>query len=105
MEFKILQTKKDYRFMDYEYAINHGFNLDDYETVWEEEMYDYTKRTVDGKPISDSMVLETIFNRFNLYIPENYEARSLSVSDIVVLGEKQFYCDSFGWKELWSFLS
>lgn len=101
MEFKILQTNnRDYRFMDYEWATNHGFDIADYQELWSEEMYDYTKHKVDGESISDTRILETIFERFNIYRPEDFKGHSLSVSDIVVLGEKKFYCDSFGWKEL-----
>jgi len=101
MELKILQTNnRKYAFMDYEWAIAYGFNLDDYKVVYEEETYDYRQHKVDGEQITITRFLDTIYTRFNLYRPENYKARSLSTSDIVVLGDKKYYCDSIGWKEI-----
>lgn len=51
---------------------------------------------------------EQLFERFNLDRPFDYRARSMSVSDIVVLrrnGEKKaYYCDSFGFVEVPEFL-
>lgn len=45
-------------------------------------------------------VLEEIFKIFNLSHPENFKGHSLSVSDIVKIDNKYYYCDSFGWKEV-----
>ena len=53
-------------------------------------------------------VLESLFVKFNLQFPSDYRARSMSVSDVVVLndhGKKQaYFCDSFGFVEVPQFL-
>ncbi len=49
-------------------------------------------------------VLESLFTRFNVEIPDDYRGRSLSVSDIVVLGDTAYYCDSVGWKVIPNFI-
>ena len=44
--------------------------------------------------------LEKIYEKFNCEIPEDFKGRSLSMSDVVVLNNKAFYCDAFGWEEI-----
>ena len=44
-------------------------------------------------------ILEEIFTLLNVNHPEDYTGHSLSVSDIVVLNNKKYYCDSYGWVE------
>ena len=49
----------------------------------------------------DKVVLEGLFHRFNCDHPADYRARSLSVSDVVVLDDARIYfCDSVGWRLL-----
>lgn len=52
----------------------------------------------------DSNNLEDIFELLNINHPNDYHARSLSVSDIICLEKENsrdwFYVDSFGFKEL-----
>ena len=59
--------------------------------------------SVDGKAAT-SEVLESPFVKFNLEFPADYRARSMSVSDVVVLHEngvdKAYFCDSIGFIEL-----
>ena len=44
-------------------------------------------------------VLETLFRMFNLEHPADYRARSLSVSDVVVLADTvAYYCQMVGWE-------
>jgi len=43
------------------------------------------------------VVLEDLFKIFNIKHPKDYKGRSLSVSDIVKLDNKYYYCDSLGW--------
>lgn len=63
--------------------------------------------SVDGKA-STSEVLESLFVKFNLEFPADYRARSMSVSDVVVLHEngvdKAYFCDSIGFIEVPQFL-
>lgn len=53
-------------------------------------------------------VLESLFVKFNLEFPADYRARSMSVSDVVVLHEngvdKAYFCDSIGFVEVPQFL-
>ena len=63
--------------------------------------------SVDGKA-STGEVLESLFVKFNLEFPADYRARSMSVSDVVVLHEnsvdKAYFCDSIGFVEVPQFL-
>ena len=44
--------------------------------------------------------LEELFKIFNIKIPEDFKGHSLSVSDIVEIDGKNYYCDFVGWEEL-----
>ena len=46
------------------------------------------------------MLLESLFEEFNLRHPKDFRGHSLSVSDIVKVNNNYYYCDSFGWKKL-----
>ena len=48
----------------------------------------------------DCGTLEDVFQMFNMYSPENFAGRSMSVSDIVEVESKLYFCDSFGFKEV-----
>ena len=64
------------------------FDISQYKKVYEgevPEMFDL------------SMVLESIFEKFNLLHPSDFHGHSLSVSDVVVLDGVNYYCDSYGW--------
>ena len=45
-------------------------------------------------------ILEKIYRILNMEHPDDYTGRSLSVSDIVELLDRYYYCDSFGWVEI-----
>ncbi len=98
MKYKIKQITKeakakksiDYWFMDYDWAEEHGFNIEDYIIVYEGE----TDETDAHK------ALEGLFMNFNINRPADFKGHSLSVSDVVELDGKNYYCDSCGWKEL-----
>lgn len=70
-----------------------GFNLQEYKKVYEGET------NLDEK-FDDIDILENLFNKFNLNHPEDFRGHSLSVSDVVILGDKMYYCDSCGWKNI-----
>ena len=63
--------------------------------------------SVDGKS-STSEVLESLFVKFNLEFPADYRARSMSVSDVVVLHkngvDKAYFFDSIGYVDVPQFL-
>lgn len=51
--------------------------------------------------LEDKWVLEDIYMMLNGKHPEDYKARSLSVSDIIEMDNgKCYYCDSIGWQEV-----
>ena len=70
-----------------------------YETVYAAPLPPYKNR---------AMMLEEIYEKFNLERPQDYMGHSLSVSDIVVLKEKDqvsfHYVDSVGFKALPGFM-
>lgn len=68
-----------------------GFNFQDYKKVYDGKVKDNDDHFV---------ILESLFNKFNLNHPKNFHGHSLSVSDVVVLEDKMYYCDSVGWKEI-----
>ena len=44
--------------------------------------------------------LETLFVKFQGRKPEGYTGCSLSVSDVIVLDGKAYYCDNYGFEEI-----
>ena len=70
-----------------------GFNFKEYKLVYEGET------NLDEK-LDNITILENLFYRFNMNHPENFHGHSLSVSDVVILDEKMYYCDSCGWKQI-----
>lgn len=88
---KIYQMEDgDNLFMPYDFTMKHGgIKLNDYKMIYEMNM-------VNHRGIYDS--LNMIYDRFNLYHPEDYRGRSLSVSDIVELNGDKYYVDSLGFK-------
>ena len=93
MKYKIKQIKDirncEYAFSHYDWCKD-KINLDDYEVVYEGEL--------ECSEISDA--LEELFEIFNVRHPEDFKGRSMSVSDIVEIEGKNYYCDAFGWKKL-----
>lgn len=68
-------------------------------------MTDYTK-VYEGTLIktgylnSDNKVLEKLYFRFNVDHPEDYKGRSLSVSDVVKIDDRIYYCNMSGWEKI-----
>ena len=71
-----------------------GFNFQDYKKVYESEIKGHTEY------VNNIQILEKIFEIFNINHPEDFHGHSLSVSDVIVLEDKMYYCDSLGWKEI-----
>ena len=93
MNYKIKQIKDvencAYAFKHYEWAKN-VIDLNDYEVVYEGEL-DYPEMP---------NALEELFEIFNVKRPKDFERRSMSISDIVEIDGKNYYCDFVGWEEL-----
>ena len=96
--FKIHQIK-DVENTEYAFrGFNPGkFNFGDYEEKYEMEFESINEKT-------NFEICEVIFYIFNMRRPEDFQGRSLSVSDVIELnrnGQKQFYyCDICGFSRL-----
>lgn len=71
-------------FMNWKY-VEKRFDFSIYEMKWEGE-------------VPNEYGLDDIYEMFNLNHPQDFRGHSLSVSDIVYMDGKYFYCDSFGWQ-------
>ena len=93
MKYKIKQIKDaencEYYLKHYNW-VKDKIDLKDYEVTYEGEL-DYPE-------MPDA--LEELFKIFNIKRPKDFEGRSMSISDIVEVDGKNYYCDDIGWKEL-----
>ena len=93
MKYKIKQIKDvdncEYSFKYCEQCKD-KIDLKDYEVAYEGEL--------DCPEVSNTP--EELFKIFNIKIPEDFKGRSMSISDIVEIDGKNYYCDMIGWKEL-----
>ena len=93
MKYKIKQIKDvencAYAFKRYEWAKN-VLDLNDYEVVYEGEL--------DCQEMPNA--LEELFEIFNVKRPKDFEGRGMSISDVVEIDGKNYYCDFVGWEEL-----
>lgn len=93
MKYQILQIKNprdcDYSFMSWNYA-QPRFNFEDYQVVYEGE-------TTPNDPM---VVLEGLFEVFNISRPNGFKGRSMSVSDIVKLKDDYYYVDDIGFRQI-----
>ena len=76
---------------------------------YKKERFDFSKYNLkyEGTIVVDKInekedlhALEELFFILNCMHPADYHTRSLSVSDVVEINNKFYYCDSFGWKNL-----
>ena len=77
------------------YAFAHLDWIDEVKASNYKEVY---SGEIDGDDVY--AVLEALFTKFNIYWPEDFHGHSMSVSDIVKIDNKYYYCDSIGWKEV-----
>ena len=93
MKYKIKQIKDvencAYAFKRYEWAKN-VHDLNDYEVNYEGKL--------DCSEVPNA--LEELFEIFNVKRPKDFERRSMSISDVVEIDGKNYYCDFVGWEEL-----
>ena len=90
--YEIYQTdEREYIFMPFDYAMKHDLNKEDYVFC--------IKGKVEAICIDEA--LEKLWVRHNADDrPLALQMRSLSMSDVVVLNGKPYYCDRFGWSEI-----
>lgn len=72
------------------------FNFKDYECVYEGE--------IEAGDKTYTEICEVVFYIFNMHLPEDYRARSVSVSDVIELQHHTasiyYYCDICGFSRL-----
>ena len=92
--YEIWQTDNhDYVFAGFTWAMNNGFKKSDYDLKYIGTIH------MDGKSID--RILDEIFAVNNGYDrPNGKMMRSLSLSDVVVIKGKPYYCDRSGWSEI-----
>lgn len=73
--------------------------LHEYQKVYEGD-FDNLVSGPDFRHLPKEEMLDIIFEALNIYHPEDYRARSLSVSDIILIEDEYWFCDSFGWEKL-----
>ncbi len=84
---------KDYIFMGSDFALEHGFSILDYRTV-------YAYKKTDNIWLDDEDTLDEVFRIFNLNQPDDYHGRSVSVSDIIMIDNRMYYVDDIGFKKV-----
>lgn len=85
--------KCHYAFKTYNIAKDYKFSLKDYNKVYSGSLFRSLSETITDH-------LERLFTIFNLQHPVDFRGHSLSVSDVVKIDGRYFYCDLFGWKEI-----
>lgn len=99
VKYKILQLDyaTPYRFEPWNRVKLNEFSLDDYSEVWHGE------KDMDANA-DINVLLEELFEEFNLRHPFGYKGRSMSCSDIVVIDSdssmEYYYVDRFGFKDI-----
>lgn len=81
----------DYAFREFDPK---KFSFKDYQKVYEMD--------VDGTDKLYTDILEDLFIMFNNYFlrPKDFTGHSMSVSDVVVLDDKAYYCDAYAWSNM-----
>ena len=100
MTYEIWQApvEESFTFMPFDFTIR---KVEDFASSWLGHFNKVYEGDIDAAEVDGIMdALELLFHIFNVEHPDDYEARSLSTSDVVVLDGEPYYCDSFGWKGL-----
>lgn len=80
-----------YAFRDFD---ENRFNFNDYNCMFNGEV------ECEEACCGDLATLESIWEVFNIDHPLNFHGHSLSVSDIVFVNNKYYYCQSMGWEDI-----
>lgn len=108
MSYRLLQLKRDAEnrrdlsFASLKELSSYGLKVDakNYETVYSGIIPEIKE---------DMILLEDLFEKFNINHPSDFTGHSMSVSDIVILHlngkDTAYYCDSFGFEKLTDFFS
>lgn len=66
-----------------------------------DKVYERTDEIDQNLPIK--RYLEQLFEEFNRNHPEDYKGRSMSTSDVVIVNDIPYFCDSIGFEQLEKF--
>lgn len=97
------EKARDLLFMNTEYLKKTGQRVDgnNYSLVYQGTLSPGNQDTGE--------ILESLYERFNLYHPDDFRGHSLSVSDVIVLREngrdQAYYVDSFGFQQVPEFFA
>lgn len=86
-------SKNRKMFMDWDMLHKYcgGFDIKDYIKTYDGEI-DSNER--------DIVILDILFEEFNLRHPDDFHGHSMSVSDVVILDGTIYFCDGLGWKKI-----
>ena len=68
-----------------------GFDIKEYNKVYDGEI---------ESDKHDMIILDMLFEEFNLRHPSDFKGHSMSVSDVVVLDGTMYFCDGMGWRKV-----
>ena len=83
-------------FMPYRHAVESGIDLIEHF----DSLYDKIYETVIDNSGDDMAVLDAIFAEYNRKPPEDFKGHSISMSDVISIAGRKYYCDAIGWKAL-----
>ncbi|MDE6728740.1 MAG: ssDNA-binding domain-containing protein [Oscillospiraceae bacterium] len=98
IEFNIYQLKggEEYhgvRFESFDSNKDRNLSISDYELVYTGKWSEFNGDSVEDK-------LNQIYDKFNLDIPGDFKGHSLSVSDVITVGDAAHYVDDMGFTEM-----
>jgi len=95
MNFKIFQVKRNL-------VGSHTLNFSDLKARGVAvELKNYDQVYAGKSNLTDRFdLLEALFDEFNIDQPEDFKGRCMSVSDIVQLDDRYYFCDSVGWQQV-----
>ena len=100
MKYKIYQVDPhdcDYAFEWWSWAKNRFNFKRDYKEVYSGDVV--------PDEYGPTHTLEDLFQTFNINHPADFKGHSLSVSDVVELDGRYWYCDSVGWLDITKFIN
>lgn len=100
MKIAILQIGREHLADHPGYYLGEAVPPEKYRTVWEGQVEDYLDLTEAYEEGGVEALLEAVFRRFNLDPPESFMGWSLSVGDVVRLGDQFYRCASVGFDDV-----
>lgn len=92
------KVARDIQFMGYDFVKENNINLtlDLYKKVYEGTIHSERSEFFDNS----TEICDHIYLKLNFNHPADFKGHSLSVSDIVMINGRYFYCDDHGWTEV-----